>query len=128
MTWRTLEAKLKAWLREWLGIDLLLTQNEEKKKLSDLTDTVETLFKLQEETAASFQRQIDALSQNVPTGTPEKKEEEPAQIMPGHMRWSQRKRQYIEQHRAPATTPAGEQIEANNRLIAAGVKAEKHGA
>jgi hypothetical protein len=123
MNWKTLESKLKAWLRGWLALDVTKKMYWDLRE--DLTSwqmRVEELERLQQQSAENFQRQIDALSNTTQPAT--EPEEEPAQIMPGHVPWSQRKRQYIESKRAPAMTPTGQQIEENSRLIASGVKQE----
>jgi hypothetical protein len=74
-------------------------------------------------TAQDLQSQITALgSVESPLAKVKPPEEEPIQVMPGHQRWSDRKRAYEASKRKPLITQTGQQIADNARLIAAGVR------
>lgn len=84
------------------------------------------LQSLIESSIQNLQSQITALSQmDGPLAGKPKQTEGAMQIMPGMTRFSDRKRNWIAEHRKSLTTEAGKQIEENSRLIASGTRAEK---
>jgi hypothetical protein len=68
----------------------------------------------------SLQSQISALANSPESIAPVK--DEPSQIMPGHVRFSDRKRNYEASKRKPLITESGKQIAENSRLIASGTR------
>lgn len=67
----------------------------------------------------ALQDQID-LMQSEQHGQVVKKDDQPAQVSNGMVRFTQRKRMYEASHAKPITTRTGQQIESNARAIAAG--------
>lgn len=67
----------------------------------------------------ALQDQID-LMQSEQHGQVVKKDDHPAQVSNGMVRFTQRKRMYEASHAKPITTRTGQQIESNARAIAAG--------
>lgn len=83
------------------------------------------LMKLISELSANLQSQISELK-NGPLaiyGAPESPTE-PVQMHAGHVRFSDKKRNWEAEHRRPISTEAGKQIAENARIIASGTRKE----
>lgn len=131
---------LKGKIERWLGLDVLhLAQRRAEFKMDELlaqlaNDKMEHSSFLQKEsekqaekhaeTLQAMQDQIDALGRDTTAPTPKAEAEEKSNVMPGFVRFSQRKRNWINEHRKPVMTSTGKQIEENNRLIASGQRKE----
>jgi hypothetical protein len=128
----------RKWLRAWLGIEDPISTQDLKNAVDETfraicQPIIDRLAKLEAEvrgleqslsdTAQGLQMQITELgAPSGPIATKKPSDPEPAMVMPGHIRFSDRKHQYEASKRKPLTTPAGEQIEANSRLIASGTR------
>jgi hypothetical protein len=87
----------------------------------------EDLRRFVSEQVQSLQQQIDALTAfDGPLAKSDKKspEPQPSQIMPGHVRFTDRKRRYEWEKRKPLETETGKQIAENERLINSGTRKE----
>jgi hypothetical protein len=137
--------RLREWLRNWLGIKAesdahaseyrtLRREMDEyekriDKKLGELAELIgsfaETAQENLAETAQNLQTQItDLQSPDGPLAKPKPKakDEDQNMVMPGHTRFSQRKREWERKHALPLKTETTKQIEENTRLIASGTR------
>jgi hypothetical protein len=119
-------AKLRHYLRKWLGIATL-----DKLVDSELIETGRRLDELEARpvpydysaSIQALQEQITSL-QSIDSPLVKAKPPDPEQstILSGHVRFSDRKRAYEASKRLPLTTETGKQIEENHRLIASGTR------
>lgn len=149
--WNSVKWNLRLRLRRWLGVgessgridelardvaklrsqvqdvhqiykDRFTTLDAGMERLNASDDSLEKLIA---STAQDLQGQIsDITSPDGPIAQAKPLAEEPVQMHAGHVRFSDRKRQYEADHRRPISTEAGKQIAENARIIASGTRKE----
>lgn len=149
--WNSVKWSLRLRLRRWLGVGESSERIDElAKDVAKLRSQVQdvhqiykdrfttldagmerlnasdcSLEKLIASTAQDLQGQIsEIISPDGPIAQTRPPAEEPVQMHAGHVRFSDRKRQYEAEHRRPISTEAGKQIAENARIIASGTRKE----
>ena len=118
MHWK-MRDKLRNWLRNLLGLtDDYQIATRRHDELLKMLRQLESHSTPDYSTAIqNLQDQIDSLqSIDSPLAKPKPAEPDRSTILSGHIRFSDRKRQYEASKRVPLTTETGKQIEENHRL------------
>jgi hypothetical protein len=139
----SLRARLRQWLRNWLGIEAnydlfanAIRRNGEEVigRIEDLKEAVidrdQQTRQFVSEAIQNLQQQLnDLASVDGPLAKPEKPSDpKPQQATAGHLRFTDRRRAYEFSKRGAKDTPVGQQIAENDRLIASGTrKADANG-
>ena len=126
MHWK-MRDKLRNWLRNLLGLtdDYQIATRRHDELLKMITNLIVSTPSHSDYSTAiqNLQDQIDNLqSIDSPLAKPKPAEPDRSTILSGHIRFSDRKRQYEASKRVPLTTETGKQIEENHRLISSGTR------